>query len=199
MTAPTPVKSVCVFCGAREGASPAFARAADALGAAFAREGVQLVYGGGSTGLMGRVARACRENGGRVVGVIPTFLLPREGASPHIDELIVVETMHERKHTMFDRSDAFVALPGGVGTLDELVEQMVWGQLGRHAKPIVLADVGGFWGPLLTLLGKMSDDGFLHDVRPGAFKVAADVEEVVALATGRPNGAPNENKKGARP
>ena len=184
MTAlPSPIRSVCVFCGARDGAQPIYADAADALGAAMARQGIELVYGGGSAGLMGRVARAVGDGGGRVVGVIPSFLLPREGASASIDELIVVETMHERKRIMFERAGAFIALPGGVGTLDELAEQIVWGQLGRHAKPIVLADVGGFWRPLLTLFDNMRHQGFLHDLQPGVLQIAGSVEEAVALAT----------------
>ncbi len=180
---PGPVRSVCVFCGARDGADPAFAAAAGQLGASVARAGLDLVYGGGSAGLMGRVARAASAHRGRVIGVIPKFLLPREGASADIDELIEVETMHERKRIMFERADAFIALPGGVGTLDELIEQMVWGQLGRHAKPIVLIDVKGFWAPLLTLLANMRDQGFLHDLQPRVFRIAADAQEAVALAT----------------
>ena len=179
-----PVRAICVFCGARDGADPAYAEAAEALGASIARAGLGLVYGGGSAGLMGRVARSASAHGGRVTGVIPSFLLPREGASADIDELIEVETMHERKRIMFERADAFIALPGGVGTLDELIEQMVWGQLGRHAKPIVLVDVKGFWGPLLTLLANMRDQGFLHDLQPRVFRIAADAHEAVALATG---------------
>jgi len=180
---PSPIRGVCVFCGARDGAAPIYAEAAAALGAALAREGIELVYGGGSAGLMGRVARAAGAGGGRVVGVIPKFLLPSEGTLAAIDELIVVDTMHERKRIMFERADAFIALPGGVGTLDELAEQIVWGQLGRHSKPIILADVNGFWRPLLTLLDNMRDQGFLHDLQPGVMQVAGSVEEAVALAT----------------
>ena len=154
-----PPSSVCVFCGSRDGDHPAFAAAAESLGAALALAGVELVFGGGSVGLMGRLARSAAKHGGRVVGVIPRFLLPREGALDVIDELILVETMHERKMIMFERAQAFIALPGGIGTLDELAEQMVWGQLGRHAKPIVLADVNGFLAPALDLARQ--------DARPG--------------------------------
>jgi uncharacterized protein (TIGR00730 family) len=175
--------SVCVFCGSRPGGHAAYGEAAEKLGAALARNGVELVYGGGSTGLMGEVARSASTHGGRVVGVIPHFLLPREGALDIIDELILVETMHERKMIMFERADAFVALPGGIGTLDELAEQLVWAQLGRHAKPIVLADVNDFWRPLLSLLANMRDEGFLHDLEPGIFQIASDIDDVVALAT----------------
>jgi uncharacterized protein (TIGR00730 family) len=177
--------SVCVFCGSRNGANPAYGEAAEKLGAALARDGVELIYGGGSVGLMGQVAAAASAHGGRVVGVIPRFLLPREGALDVIDELIVVDTMHERKMIMFERSDAFVALPGGIGTLDELAEQLVWAQLGRHAKPIVLADVNDFWRPLLQVFATMRDEGFLHDLEPGIFKIASDIDQVVALATRR--------------
>ena len=179
----SPRASVCVFCGSRNGGHPAYGEAAEKLGAALARDGVELVYGGGSAGLMGQVARAASAHGGRVVGVIPRFLLPREGALDSIDELIVVDTMHERKMIMFDRADAFVALPGGIGTLDELAEQLVWAQLGRHAKPIVLADVNDFWRPLLQVFANMRDEGFLHDLEPGIFQIAANIDDVVALAT----------------
>lgn len=186
MSAPlAPRGSVCVFCGSRPGAHPAYGEAAEKLGAALARGRVELVYGGGSSGLMGQVAVSASRHGGRVVGVIPRFLMPREGALNIIDELIVVDTMHERKKIMFDRADAFVALPGGIGTLDELAEQLVWAQLGRHAKPIVLADVNDFWRPLLALFANMSGEGFLHDLQPGIFRVAEDIDEVVALATGQ--------------
>jgi uncharacterized protein (TIGR00730 family) len=138
---------VCVYCGSGPGTDPVFADVADELGAALAREGLGLVYGGGDVGLMGIVARAVLKGGGHVTGIIPDFLKRRENMLDGADETIVVPDMHTRKQLMFDKSDAFIALPGGIGTLEELVEQMTWAQLGRHSKPILLVDVEGFWRP----------------------------------------------------
>lgn len=159
------IRSVCVYCGSAHGSDPAFTEAATELGRALAEAGVRLVYGGGDVGLMGVVARAVLENGGRVTGIIPDFLMARESMIEDAQETIVVPDMHTRKQLMFDRADAFVALPGGVGTLEELVEQLTWAQLGRHDKPILILDTGGFWRPLLTLLAHMRGHGF---IRPGA-------------------------------
>jgi uncharacterized protein (TIGR00730 family) len=161
---PHRIRNVCVYCGSGKGSNPAYASAARALGKALAKEQVGLVYGGGSLGLMGEVARATLKNGGRVTGIIPTFLSSRERMLKEVTELIVTEDMHQRKMEMFRRSDAFVALPGGIGTLEELVEQLTWSQLGRHAKPIVLANINGFWSPFLTLLKHMGEESF---IRPG--------------------------------
>jgi uncharacterized protein (TIGR00730 family) len=129
-----------------------------------AEAGIGLVYGGGNLGLMGEIARTVLAEGGLVTGVIPHFLTSRERMLREVQELIVTEDMHQRKRTMFERSDAFVALPGGVGTLEELVEQLTWSQLGQHSKPIVLADIGGFWQPLLALFDHMRKEAF---IRPG--------------------------------
>jgi uncharacterized protein (TIGR00730 family) len=136
--------------------------AATALGKVLAENDVGLVYGGGSVGLMGAVATATLDHGGRVTGIIPDFLTKRENALQRAQELIVTADMHERKRLMFERSDAFVALPGGIGTLEELVEQLTWQQLGRHAKPILIADIGGFWAPLLELLAHMRSTAFIR-------------------------------------
>src|SRR3954471_20103107 len=135
----TVIRSICVYCGLSPGKDPAFIATAQAFGKIMAREGVALVYGGGSRGLMGAVAKSVHENGGTVVGVIPEFLQARELAFAGADELIVTADMHTRKQIMFERADAFVALPGGIGTLEELVEQLTWSQLGRHKKPIAIA------------------------------------------------------------
>src|SRR5262245_46511428 len=139
------LKSVCVYCGSSVGANPAFAEAARALGTALGREKIRLVYGGGGIGMMGELARATEAAGGKVVGIIPHFLVAREHATESGREIIVVRDMHERKRTMFERADAFVALPGGIGTLEELVEQLAWIQLGRHKKPMLLVNILGFW------------------------------------------------------
>jgi uncharacterized protein (TIGR00730 family) len=158
------IGSICVFCGSSAGRDPAHLEAATVLGAAMAAAGVRLVYGGGSIGLMGAVARAVLEAGGAVTGIIPEFLVRREIMLEGVTDFQVVPDMHTRKRLMFEASDAFVALPGGIGTLEELVEQMTWAQLGRHAKPIVLADIGGFWQPLVHLLRHMGEEAF---IRPG--------------------------------
>ena len=156
------LKSLCVYCGANTGAAPQYTAAANALGRVMAAGGVRLVYGGGSIGLMGILARTVMESGGKVTGIIPQFLKDREIMLREVDELIVTADMHERKRTMFQRADAFVALPGGIGTLEEVVEVMTWAQLDQHAKPVLIVNIGGFWDPLVTLFKRMTDEGFLH-------------------------------------
>lgn len=154
--------AVCVYCGASSGSDDAYAEAARTLGRALAARGHPLVYGGGGVGLMGETARAVLSAGGHVTGVIPQFLKAREVHLRDCQEMIVTHDMHERKMIMFQRADAFVALPGGIGTLEELIEMLTWAQLGRHKKPILIADIGGFWSPLLALFSQMQKGGFLH-------------------------------------
>jgi uncharacterized protein (TIGR00730 family) len=156
------IKTVCVYCGSGPGTNPRFVEAAVALGKALAENGVGLVYGGGSIGLMGAVATSTLDHGGTVTGIIPDFLTKRENALARAQELIVTHDMHERKRLMFERSDAFVALPGGIGTLEELVEQLTWQQLGRHSKPILLANIENFWEPLLELFAHMRSTAFIR-------------------------------------
>ncbi len=156
------MKNICVFCGSSNGRRPAFARAARQFGAALAEEGLGLVYGGGSIGLMGVVADAALAGGSPVVGVIPRALARREIAHHGLTRLEVVPSMHARKARMARLSDAFVALPGGIGTLEELFEVLTWGYLGIHAKPVGLLDVGGYWQPLVRLLDHAVDEGFLR-------------------------------------
>ena len=184
------VETVCVYCGSGAGENPAFADAARALGQALASADTRLVYGGGDLGLMGIVARSVLKHGGHVTGIMPGFLHGRERMLVDVHELIVVDSMHERKHLMFERSDAFVALPGGIGTLEEFVEQLTWSQLGRHRKPIVLVNIHGFWDPLLELFDKMIGHNFIrsgfelkmsvadsaHDVLPVIHRVLAELE-----------------------
>ena len=178
----TDIRSVCVYCGSSPGRDEALCASANRLGGTIARAGLRLVYGGGTKGLMGAVASGVMAGGGRVTGVIPRFLMHKEAtesALGALDELIVTDDMHTRKHTMFDRSDAFVTLPGGIGTLEEVIEIMTWAQLGRHTKPIVLANIGGFWNPLIALLDHMGEAGFIHSdhlVRP---LVVDDVDDIV--------------------
>jgi uncharacterized protein (TIGR00730 family) len=156
------LRSICVYCGSNPGADPEFAASAKALGTAMAKAGIRLVYGGGSVGLMGIVARSVLDAGGEATGIIPQFLKDRELMLTAVDELIVTADMHERKRIMFERSDAFVALPGGIGTLEEVVEMMTWAQLDQHVKPILIANIGGFWDPLVALFARMTENGFLH-------------------------------------
>jgi len=156
------LRSICVYCGANTGARPEYTAAAKALGLDMAANRVRLVYGGGSIGLMGVLARTVMDNGGAVTGIIPQFLRDREVMLREVDDLIVTADMHERKRTMFERSDAFVALPGGIGTLEEVVEMMTWAQLDQHAKPVMIVNIAGFWDPLIEQFRHMMTEGFLH-------------------------------------
>ena len=179
------LSSICVFCGSGPGRNPAYVAAARTLGAAMAASGVRLVYGGGSLGLMGEVARSVLEGGGKVTGIIPEFLSEKERMLRDVDELIVTTDMHERKRRMFERSDAFVALPGGIGTLEELVEQLTWSQLGQHDKPIALVNIEGFWNPLMALLSHMRAEAFIRaglEIRFATVDRAEDVVPVIAKA-----------------
>lgn len=181
---------VCVFCGSASGTDPAFGAAARELGGALAARGLVLVYGGGRVGLMGAVARAALDAGGTVVGVIPHALARKEIAEDACTELIVVDTMHERKALMADRAGAFVALPGGFGTLDELFEILTWAQLGIHAKPVAVLNAGGFFDPLLACLDHMVRAGLLRPAHRELLLVAGTVPELLdRLAAWRP-GAP---------
>jgi uncharacterized protein (TIGR00730 family) len=175
------IRSVCVYCGSSRGGDPRFGEAAELLGRTLAAENIALVYGGGGEGLMGRVARATLAAGGFVTGIIPSFLVRKEHALTDAQEMLVVENMHERKQAMFERSDAFVALPGGIGTLEELVEQMTWAQLDRHVKPILIADVAGFWRPLLDLFAHMNNSGFIRSGFELRYLVAEKIEDVVPM------------------
>lgn len=167
-----------------------------ALGRSIAGSGLRLVYGGGTKGIMGAVARGTMEGGGKVTGIIPRFLVTKEASETSLgtlDELVVTEDMHARKHTMFEKSDAFVALPGGIGTLEEIVEIMTWAQLGRHRKPIVFANINGFWNPMLALLDHMRSESFVHTghlVQPVVVDQAEAIVPAVlaeAAATGIPS------------
>ncbi len=175
------LRNVCVYCGSSPGQDPAFGMAAEELGRHLAEAGLGLVYGGGDVGLMGTTARSVLRHGGYVTGIIPEFLRRRENMLEEAQETIVVPDMHTRKRLMFDRSDAFVALPGGIGTLEELVEQMTWSQLGRHAKPILLLDLNGFWRPLIDLLAHMRLNGFIRAGLELNYGVAEKVEDLVPM------------------
>jgi len=172
------IKSLCVFCGSRAGTDPAHEVAARDLGHAIADRGIELIYGAGDIGLMSVVARAALENGGKVTGIIPEFIQAFEVGSPGEIELIVVESMHERKRAMFERSDGFIALPGGLGTLDETIEMITWKQLQQHKKPVVLVDTNHYWKPFLELVQAVVDGGFGHHGINDLFSVVDNVESV---------------------
>ena len=155
--------------------------AARRFGEILAKEKVGLVYGGGSKGLMGAVASAVLEHGGHVTGIIPEFLKTKEKVQTAAQEVIVTPDMHVRKQTMFERADAFVALPGGIGTLEELVEQLTWAQLGRHAKPILMANIKGFWDPLLELIQHMQRVGFVHSPDQFRYLITERIEDIIPL------------------
>jgi uncharacterized protein (TIGR00730 family) len=172
-------RSLCVYCGSGHGTDPAFKAASIALGEAFAQHKIRLVYGGGNVGLMGTIARTVIDKGGLVTGIIPEFLKAREIMFSDADETIVVPDMHTRKMLMFEKSDGFIALPGGVGTLEELVEQLTWSQLGRHNKPVMLANINGFWDPLITLFEHMRDFEFIRKEFEVTYKTYNSVDALI--------------------
>jgi uncharacterized protein (TIGR00730 family) len=181
------LRSVCVFCGSSTPADPRYRDAARALGALVARRGIDLVYGAGGVGLMGELADAALGHGGRVIGVIPAGLFAREVGHTGLTELHEVASMHERKQLMYDLSDAFVALPGGLGTLEELAEVATWSQLGLHGKPIVLLDVDGFWEPLVSQLDRMAGVGLLKPASRDLIQRTRSAEEALrVLAAAEP-------------
>ena len=173
------INAICVYCGSSPGSDPIFVETARKFGQILAENRVRLVYGGGSIGLMGAIAEAVRKHGGEATGIIPEFMTKREHPLRLAQELIVTRDMHERKRTMFERADAFVALPGGIGTLEEVVEQLTWAQLGRHKKPILFANINGYWDPFLTLVEHMRDQKFLPEASRVDCLVANRVEEIL--------------------
>jgi uncharacterized protein (TIGR00730 family) len=181
MPKPPKIRSVCVYCGSGEGSDPSFAIAARAFGRLLAEANVRLVYGGGGLGLMGALANSVTAHGGHVTGIIPSFLKDRERPPASNEETLVVTDMHERKRMMFERADAFVALPGGIGTLEELVEQLTWAQLGRHKKPILLLNQNGFWNPLLNLIAHMRLYAFIRPDIEVRYMVAERIEDVLPM------------------
>ena len=175
------IRTVCVYCGSASGADPAFDAAAATLGRALGEAGIGLVYGGGGRGLMGTLAHAVLDAGGHVTGIIPDFLTDRDATLREAQEHVIVADMHTRKMMMFERADAFVALPGGIGTLEELVEQLTWVQLARHTKPVLIADIGGFWRPLIGMLAHMRDHGFIGPRTELSYLVAERAEDILPM------------------
>jgi uncharacterized protein (TIGR00730 family) len=173
------INSICVYCGSGPGTKPVFLEAARRFGRILAEHRIRLVYGGGSGGLMGALAESVLDHGGFVTGVIPDFLTEREHLLMRAQERIITGHLHERKRIMFERADAFVALPGGVGTLEELVEQLTWAQLGRHKKPILIANIDRFWDPLCALLAHMKRLQFIRAGLDVNLLVAERVEDIL--------------------
>jgi uncharacterized protein (TIGR00730 family) len=194
------IKAICVYCGSSPGTDPAFVEAARKFGQILAENGIRLVYGGGSIGLMGALADSAIRHGGAATGIIPEFLTAKERPRRLAQEQIITRDMHERKRTMFERADAFVALPGGLGTLEELVEQMTWAQLGRHRKPMLIANVNGFWDPLLTLIDHMRTLGLVPADSRGADLLVADrIEEILPKLRAAARAVSAEEKELALP
>jgi len=189
------IRKICVYCGSGPGTDPAFAQAARDFGKILAQNGIGLVYGGGSVGMMGELAAAVTKHGGQVNGIIPEFLMAREHALKQTQGLIVTHDMHERKRKMFEMADAFVALPGGVGTLEEIVEQMTWAQLGRHKKPILLANIKGFWQPLSALLDHMKALEFIRGDLSFDLLVADKVANILPMLQKAAAAVPEAAKK----
>ncbi|MBN9244440.1 MAG: TIGR00730 family Rossman fold protein [Mesorhizobium sp.] len=193
------IRSVCVYCGSSPGRDQTYLEAGHLLGRSIAKAGLRLVYGGGTKGIMGAVAEGTLRAGGTVMGIIPRFLLTKEAtekALERLNELVITDNMHERKHRMFEESDAFVALPGGIGTVEEIVEIMTWAQLGHHRKPTVFVNVNGFWNPMLALIDHMAAEGFIHTAHKVKPLVVTDPQAVVAaiMAAAGADGAPTEGE-----
>jgi uncharacterized protein (TIGR00730 family) len=192
------IKSICVYCASGPGKNPAFMDAAKTFGRILAENGIRLVYGGGSVGLMGALAETVIDHGGAVTGVIPDFLVNREHMLLSVQERLITRDMHERKWVMFERADAFVALPGGVGTLEELVEQLTWAQLGRHKKPILALNLARFWDPLCALLEQMEKLDFIRANLPVTLLVADRVEEILPKLVAAARSVAEADKEMAR-
>ena len=180
---PNLVCSICVFCGAGRGDKPAYKEAAADLGTQMAESGLRLVYGGGNVGIMGAVADAVLAGGGKAIGVIPKFLRERETAHKELSELHVVDSMHTRKRLMFDLADAFVILPGGLGTIEEAFEMITWRQLGQHVKPIIFINTNNYWQPFCALVQNVEHSGFAHGDITQYFKIAPDPISAIRLLT----------------
>ena len=179
------IKSICVFCGSSPGASPAYAAASAALGRTLGRRGLRLVYGGGNRGLMGVLATEAKRGGAEVIGVIPERLHELV-EHPELSRLVVTKDMHERKAVMAELSDAFIALPGGTGTLEELFEALTWRQIGYHAKPVGLLDVAFFWEPLMSFLRHAADEGFIHPAHLEELAVGEDPDALIVALEAMP-------------
>ncbi len=175
----TPLKKICVYCGSGPGRNPTYLAAAGKFGRICADNNIGIVYGGANIGIMGEIASSALDAGGHVTGVLPRFWYKSSLMHEGLSELIITESMHERKQAMYELSDAFVALPGGIGTLEELVEMMTWSQLGHHTKPIIMVNIDRFWQPLIFLLEHMEQDEFIRDGLKVAYEVADNVDDIL--------------------
>jgi len=189
------IRKICVYCGSGPGTDPAFVESARAFGAILAKTGIGLVFGGGSVGMMGTISKSVLQHGGHVTGIIPEFLVAREHAMRGADNLIVTHDMHERKRKMFEMADAFVAMPGGIGTLEEVVEQITWVQLGRHRKPILLANIKGFWDPLCALIDHMKRLEFIRGDLNFDLLVADKVTDILPMLQKAASAIPESAKR----
>ena len=195
MEKPSKIGKICVYCGSGPGTDPAFVEAARAFGKILAKNAIGLVYGGGAVGMMGALALSVLEQGGDVTGIIPEFLISRERALRGTHNLIVTNDLHERKRKMFEMADAFVAMPGGIGTLEELVEQITWVQLGRHRKPVLLANIKDFWQPLRALIDHMKALEFIRGDLNFDLLVADEVGDILPMLQKAAEAVPEEAKK----
>ncbi|PYE88501.1 TIGR00730 family Rossman fold protein [Phyllobacterium leguminum] len=189
------IRSICVYCGSSPGLNPIYKQSGKLLGRSIAEHGLELIYGGGTKGIMGAVADGALSAGGKVTGIIPKFLMNKEAtehALGQLSELIVTDDMHQRKHLMFSHADAFVTLPGGIGTVEEIVEMMTWAQLGHHRKPMVLANINGFWNPMVSLFDHMRAEGFIHTAHLVKPLIVANAEHIVPAILDAASGAKAE-------
>jgi len=180
------IQALCVYCGSTESVAPVYLEAAERLGAVLADNGIRLVYGGGGIGLMGAVADGALARGGKVVGIMPEFLLEIEVGHEGVEDMIFVDSMHSRKQKMFDLADAFIVLPGGFGTLDEAIEILTWKQLCRHDKPVVLVNIEGYWDPLQKLIDSLIDGGFARPQNADLLTTVTKVEDILSALAAAP-------------
>lgn len=186
MTSMANIKSLCVYCGSSDRGSPAHHDAALRLGSTMAKAGIRLVYGGGRIGMMGRIADAVMDSGGEVIGIIPQFLEQVEVGHSGVTQLIVTENMHDRKQKMAEMSDAFLIMPGGLGTLEETFEILTWKQLGLHEKPVIIADIGGYWQHLTNLIDHMIAENYAKPENRALFQVIDNIEELLPALSAMP-------------
>ncbi len=175
------IKSVCVYCGSSTTSDPSYDAPTELLGQSLAKAGITLIYGGGNPGLMGKVANSCMEAGGKVIGIIPDAILKLEARHDNVTELHVVPNMHVRKQMMAEKSDAFIVMPGGLGTLDETFEILTWKYLGIHNKPVIIANIDGYWNPMLELIRNMADKRFVREEHLKTFVVADNVPHIMDI------------------
>ncbi len=187
--------AVCVFCGSRDGTNPSFLKASKTLGRQCANSGIRVVYGGAGIGMMGAVARSALDAGGKVTGIVPKFLTEMEPQLDGLDDFILTETMHDRKIKMYEISDAFVIMPGGIGTLDETMEILTWRQLGVHAKPVIIANLDNYWDPFLEMIDHVIEQGYAGENVRGLYRTVTSVEDILPTITNELSNIPVDKKR----